>query len=111
MDWASQVAQWGKKKFTCSVGDTRDVSSIPGLGSTPGEGNGNPFQYSCLRNSMEREGWWAAVCGLTKELDMTERLSTHTHGLDGAHLANPGSSVSPSQGPQFHLQNPFHHVG
>ena len=63
MDWASQVAHWWGwwGGFTCRVGDTRDVSSIPGLGSTPEEGNGNPLQYSCLRNSMDRGAWWAAV--------------------------------------------------
>ena len=38
-----------------------DVSSIPGLEDPPGEGNGNPHQYSCLENPMDREGWWATV--------------------------------------------------
>ena len=36
-----------------------DPSSIPGLGSSPGGGNGNPLQYSCLRNPMDRGAWWA----------------------------------------------------
>ena len=40
--------------------------SIPGLGRTPGEGNGNPFQYSCLESSMDRGAWWATVHGVTK---------------------------------------------
>ena len=40
-------------------------------------GNGNPLQYSCLENPMDREVWWATVChGVTKELDMTKQLST-----------------------------------
>ena len=38
-----------------------DVGSIPGLGRSPGEGNGNPLQYSCLEISMDREAWWALV--------------------------------------------------
>ena len=37
--------------------NARDPGSIPGLGRSPGEGNGNPFQYSCLENSMDREAW------------------------------------------------------
>ena len=42
---------------------------IPGLGRFPGEINGNPLQYSCLGNPMDREAWWATVHGITKELD------------------------------------------
>ena len=41
-----------------------DVGSIPGLGRSPGEGNGNPLQYSCLRNPMDREDWWIESMGL-----------------------------------------------
>ena len=48
-----------------------DVGSIPGLGRSPGEENGNALQYSCLENSMDRGAWWAIVHGVTKELDMT----------------------------------------
>ena len=43
-----------------------DIGSIPGLGRSPGGGNGNPLQYSCLENSMERGTWWAIVHGITK---------------------------------------------
>ena len=43
-----------------------DAGSIPGLGRSPGEGNGNPLQYSCLENSMNRGAWWAIVHGVTK---------------------------------------------
>ena len=45
--------------------------SIPGLGRSPGEGNGNPLQYSCLGNPRDRGAWWATVHGVSKELDMT----------------------------------------
>ena len=48
-----------------------DMGLIPGLGRSPGEGNGNPFQYSCLENSMYRGAWWATVCGVAKESNMT----------------------------------------
>ena len=44
----------------------RDVGSIPGLGRSPGEGNGNPLQYSCLENSMDRGAWWATVHRVAK---------------------------------------------
>ena len=50
------------KPFVCSAGD---LGSIPGLGRSPGEGNGNPLQYSCLENFMDGEAWWATVHGVT----------------------------------------------
>ena len=56
------------KNLPASVGD---VGSIPGLGRSPGEGNGNPLQYSCLKNPMGRGAWWATVHGVAKELDTT----------------------------------------
>ena len=43
-----------------------DIGSILGLGRSPGGGNGNPLQYSCLENPMDREAWWATVLGVTK---------------------------------------------
>ena len=46
-----------------NTGDEGDTGSIPGSGRSPGEGNGNPLQYSCLKNSMDREAWWATVHG------------------------------------------------
>ena len=50
--------------------NARDAGLIPGSGRSPGEGNGNPFQYSCLGTPMERGAWWATVDGFTKESDM-----------------------------------------
>ena len=52
--------------LSADAGNTRDVGSIPGLGRSPGEGNGNPLQYSCLENHMDRGAWWATVHGVTK---------------------------------------------
>ena len=49
-----------------SVGDVRHMSLIPGSGRSPGVGNGNVLQYSCLENPMDREAWWAAVLGVAK---------------------------------------------
>ena len=51
------------KESACKAGD---LSSIPRLGKSPGEENGNPLQYSCLENSMDRGAWWATVHGVTK---------------------------------------------
>ena len=57
-----------------------DSGLIPGSGRSPGEGNGNPLQYFCLGNSMERGPTWATVHGVTKsQLDMTECTRAHTH--------------------------------
>ena len=54
-----------------------DLGLITGSGKSPGEGNGNPLQYSCLENSMDRGAWRATVPGVAKELDMTYRLNTN----------------------------------
>ena len=51
------------KESACNVGD---LGSIPGLGRSPGGGHGNPLQYSCLENSMDRIAWWATVHGVSK---------------------------------------------
>ena len=51
------------KNLPTSVGD---ASLIPGLGRSPGEGNSNPLQYSCLENPMDREAWWSVVHGVAK---------------------------------------------
>ena len=63
------------KTLPAKAGDT---SLIPGLGRSSVEGNGNPLQYSCWENSMDRGAWRATVCGVA-ELDMTDRLSMHVH--------------------------------
>ena len=57
--------------------DVRDSGSIPGLGSSPGGGRGNPFQYSCLESPMDREAWQAAVHAVAKHQTWLNRLSTH----------------------------------
>ena len=48
-----------------------DVGLIPGLGRSPGEGNGSPLQYSCLENPMDRGAWWVIIHAITKEPDTT----------------------------------------
>ena len=56
-----------------------DLGSIPALGRSLGEGNGNPLQYSCLENSMDGGAWWATVHGVTKS---QTRLSDFSHSLN-----------------------------
>ena len=66
------------KNLSASEGDTRDTGLISELGRSPGEGNGNQLQYSCLGNPMDRGVWGATVHGVA-ELDTTECICTHTH--------------------------------
>ena len=54
-----------------------DVDITPGLGRSPGERNGNPLQYSCLENPMDRGAWWATVCGVAKEWDTAWQLNNN----------------------------------
>ena len=69
-------------------GDPRDTGSVPGLGRSPGGGNGNSLQYSCLGNPMDRGAWWATVHGVTKRVghefateqqNKTKKQSIHLH--------------------------------
>ena len=62
---ASQVAVV-VKNLPANSGDLRDKGSIPGSGRSPGEGHGNPLQYSRLENPMDRGSWWAVVHGVAK---------------------------------------------
>ena len=65
------------KESACNSGD---AGLIPGSGRSAGEGNGNPLQYSCLGNPMDRGAWQATVHGITKESDMAQQLNHH-HGI------------------------------
>ena len=58
-----------------NAGDIEDAGVIPRLRRSPREANGNPLQYSCLANPMDRRVWQATVHGVTKELDTTEKLN------------------------------------
>ena len=66
------------KDLPASKGDARGMGLIPGSGRSPGEGNGNPLQYSCLENFVDRGAWWVTVNGVSKS---QTQLSTHAYTL------------------------------
>ena len=78
MKWASHM-ELVVKNPPATAGDIRDVGSIPGLGRSPGGGYGNPLQYSCLENPMDRGAWWVTVHGVTKSRTQLKQLSMHAY--------------------------------
>ena len=65
------------KNPPANAGDIRDMGSIPGSGRSPGEGHGNPLQYSCLENPMDRGVWWATVPRLRVTGSDTTQATRH----------------------------------
>ena len=65
------------KEPASSAGDLRDVGSVPWLGRSPGGGHGNPLQYSCQENPMDRGVWWATVHRFPRSQTCVKQLSTH----------------------------------
>ena len=78
--WASQVALV-VKNLPANAEDVRDEASIPGSGRSPGGGHGNPLQYSCLENPMDRGAWQAIVHGVAKSRTRLKRLSIHARSV------------------------------
>ena len=73
------------KNLPANAGDARDAGSISELGRSPGGGNGNPLQYSCLENAMDRGAWQATVHGVTKSgtgLSTDTYPNYHIHNID-----------------------------
>ena len=98
MGGASQVALVVKKLPT-SAGDLRDTGSIPGWGRSPGGGHGNPLQYSCLENPIDRGAWHATVHRIAKSQTQLKRLSTDLRPrghLPAPSSSSPGCSVAVS---------------
>ena len=107
--------------FTCGQTKAGDPGSITGWGRSPGEGNGNPLQYSCLENSMDRGAWWATVHGVAKSQTrlndftslqtMVELMKIMGTSFKGSHACTATSAPSPAAGchrPMPPLETPGH---
>ena len=81
------------KNPLANAGNVRNVGSIPGSGRSPGEGNGNPLQYSCLENLMDRGAWWATVHRVAKSQTQLKRLSMHMHTLSAQKLHEQNDNI------------------
>ena len=87
-EWVGFPKQLSGKESTCDAGDSRDVSSIPGSGRSPGEGNGNGLQCSCLENPMNRGAWWLQSRGSQRV--RYDWVTEHTQVNESWHLETPG---------------------
>ena len=103
LSWASQVALV-VKNLPANAGDIRDVGLIPGPGRSLGGGRGNPLQYSCLENPMDRGAWWATVYGVTKSWTWLKRCSRSSSmpELGGTQLSPKHDSESTPKASQSH---------
>ena len=72
------------KDLLTNAEDVRDAGSIPGKGRSLGKGHGNPLQYSCLENPMDRGAWWATVPRVTKSWTRLKQLNKHKCTLAGS---------------------------
>ena len=80
--------KWGWLEAKASACNAGDLGSIPGLGRSPGEGNGNPLQYSCLENPMDGGAWWATVYGVAKSrTQLSNFTSLYFHFTNSSILA------------------------
>ena len=81
------LPQWlSSKESTYSAGVIGSMGLIPGLGRSPSGGHGNPLQYSCLENPMDREAWWATVHGVPKSQIWLKWLGTSWHDIDNGSM-------------------------
>ena len=78
------------KKPPANTGDIRDMSLLPEWGRSPGGLHGNPLQYSCLENPMDRGAWWATVHGVTESRTRLKGLNMHMQALQaGLRMEGP----------------------
>ena len=86
-----------EKESASNAGDAGDTGLIPGSGRSSGGGHGNPLQYSCLENPMDRGAWWVRVHRVTKSQTRLKQLSTHAHYLTNVFISpQTHSSFFPS---------------
>ena len=81
------------KNLSASAGDVRDMSLIPGLGRSSGEGHGNPLQYSCLENPVDRGAWQAMVLRGEKSQTQLKQFSTHIRRDQKTELFIPNNVI------------------
>ena len=96
--------------FPSDAGDARGASLIPGAGRSPGEGNGNPFQYSCLKNPRDRGAWWAAIHRVTKSRTWLSNTTTADGNLGCFGLLATMTNTSVNLWAQFFVWTCFHFV-
>ena len=83
-----------KKTLPANAGDTGGPGLLSGLGRSPGEGNGNPLQYSCLENPMDGGAWWATVHGVAKSWTrLSDFTSLHFKKLEKSKECSPNDTL------------------
>ena len=92
---ASQVALV-VRNLPANAGDIEDEGLTPGSGRSPGGGHGNPLQYSCQENPMDRGAWWATVYRVAQSRTQLKRLSTRSWGLKTQHAERNEVEVNSS---------------
>ena len=80
------------KHLPANAGDIRDSGSIPESRRSPGGGDGNPLQYSCLENPIDRGAWWATVRGVAESRARLKQLIMHAH-VEGLKIDNKNHSL------------------
>ena len=88
-DWVTHKV----KNLPAIAGDIRDLCSILRLGRSPGGGHGNPLQYSCLENPMDRGAWWATNHGVARSPTQLKRLSRHKWAIQIPDRSSPKINV------------------
>ena len=93
LDTTEQLNNAGDSEVKASACNAGDLGSIPGSGRSPGEGNGNPLQYSCLENPMDGGAWWATVHGVAKSWTrLSDFTFTFRLSQQGISFSSPNSS-------------------
>ena len=113
--WGTSQGALVVKSLAARARDIRDMGLIPGLGRSPGEGNGYPLQHSCLENSMDRGTWWATVHGVSKSwtwLSISTPFLTVSTSLFSvsASLLLPCKQVHQYHLSRFHIYALIYHI-
>ena len=107
---ASQVALV-VKNLPANAGDIRDTGSIPGLGRSPGDRHGNPLQYSCLENLIDRGAWQATVYWVTKSWTWLKQLNMHTLRGGGVWLGTVSKLILQTSASWSFCDDSYHSEG